>query len=99
MVRYADCPTVEVEVVVDAPVERVWALVSDIETPVRFSTELQSATWLDDRARFVGRSWHKATGEWETVCFVTSYEVNRCFGWAVMDADNPSASWRFDLSP
>ena len=46
--RYADGPTVEVEVLIDAPIERVWALVADIELPARFSTEFLGATWLDD---------------------------------------------------
>ena len=103
MARYADCPTAEVDVLVDAPVERLWELVTDIDLPARFSIELQGARWLDDgpavAARFVGRSFHKAFGEWETTCVVTSCEVNRCFGWAVGDPGNPSALWRFDLEP
>ena len=46
--RYEDGPTVEVEVLIDAPIERVWALVTDIDLPARFSTEFLGATWLDD---------------------------------------------------
>ena len=101
--RYADGPTTQVDVVVDAPVERVWALVSDIGLPARFSSELRGAEWLDDAtapsvgARFVGRSHHPAAGEWETTCVVTVFEPGRSFGWAVGDPDQPSASWRFDL--
>jgi uncharacterized protein YndB with AHSA1/START domain len=103
--KYADTPTVEVEVFIDAPVERVWLLVSDINLPARFSSELQEARWLDDAnvavagARFVGRSRHPAAGEWETTCVVTVYEPGRSFGWAVGDPDAPSASWRFDVEP
>jgi uncharacterized protein YndB with AHSA1/START domain len=101
--RYADGPTAEVDVVVDAPVERVWALVSDIGLPARFSSELQGAEWLDQAtgptagARFVGRSHHPAAGNWETTCVVTVCDPGRSFGWAVGDAAEPSASWRFDL--
>jgi polyketide cyclase/dehydrase/lipid transport protein len=102
-VRYADGPTAEVEVEVDALVERVWVLVTDIELPARFSSELQSARWLDDgptlAARFVGRSEHPAAGTWETTCVVTECEALRSFGWAVGDPDHPSARWRFALDP
>ena len=48
MVKYADGPTVEVDVLVTAPIERVWVLVSDIELPARFSSEFLGARWIDD---------------------------------------------------
>lgn len=101
--KYADGPTVEVAVVIDAPAERVWALISDIDLPARFSSEFQGSHWMDGAtgpapgARFVGRNRHPATGEWETTCVVTECEPGRSFGWAVGDADYPSASWRFDI--
>jgi uncharacterized protein YndB with AHSA1/START domain len=99
--RYADGPTVEVEVVIDAPRERVWALVTDINLPARFSAEFRGATWVDDGpavgARFVGRSWHEALGEWDTTSIVDRYEPDRAFGWAVTDVDNPSSTWWFEL--
>src|SRR5262245_40498002 len=99
--KYADCPTIEVDTVVDAPIERVWALVTDIGLPARFSCEFVGATWLDDgprlSPRFVGRSRHPAIGEWETTCTVTRYEPQRAFGWDVSDTENPSSSWWFEL--
>jgi uncharacterized protein YndB with AHSA1/START domain len=101
-VRYADGPTAEAEVVVDAPAERVWELVRDIELPARFSNELQGAEWLDEPgpgARFVGRSHHPALGSWETTSWVTRYEPLRAFAWAVSDPDEPSSSWWFLLDP
>jgi uncharacterized protein YndB with AHSA1/START domain len=102
-VRYADGPTVEVDVVVRAPVERVWELVTDIGLPARFSAEFVSATWIDDgprlAARFVGRSRHAAMGEWETTSTVTRFEPLRAFAWAVSDAERPSSSWWFELDP
>jgi uncharacterized protein YndB with AHSA1/START domain len=102
-VRYADGPTVRVDILIDAPIERVWELASDIGLPARFSSELQEAYWLDvDRqatpgARFVGRNRHPAAGEWETTCVVTVAEPGHSFGWAVGDPDHPSASWGFEL--
>jgi uncharacterized protein YndB with AHSA1/START domain len=102
-VRYSEGPTVEVEVYVEAPPSRVWELVSDIELPARFSEEFQGATWLDDGpspgARFRGRNRHPAVGEWEITCFLVGYEPERIFEWAVSDPEQPSASWRFELTP
>jgi uncharacterized protein YndB with AHSA1/START domain len=100
-VKYEDGPSVEVDVLIDAPIERVWELVSDINVTARFSTEFLGADWLDDTpcvgARFQGRSHHDAMGEWETTSFVNRYEPRRAFGWAVSDPEDPSSSWWFEL--
>ena len=99
--KYADGPTAEDEVVVDAPAERVWALVCDISLPARFSTEFKGAEWLDEGpalgARFVGRNEHEALGEWQTTSWVNRYEPRRAFGWAVSDPDEPSSTWWFEI--
>src|SRR5439155_21012353 len=99
--KYEDGPSTEVDVVIDAPVERVWQLVTDINLPARFSTEFLGARWLDDDpcvgARFQGRNHHDSIGEWETTSFVQRYEPPRAFGWAVTDLDHPSSSWWFAL--
>jgi uncharacterized protein YndB with AHSA1/START domain len=97
-VRYADGPTVSVDVLIDAPPDMVWALVSDINVPARFSDEFQGAEW-DDDVHFRGRNRHPAAGEWETQCTVVEREPDRVFAWAVGDPANPSASWRFELEP
>lgn len=101
--RYADGPTAQVEIVIHAPVERVWALVTDIQLPARFSSEFLGARWLDGErgvgAGFVGRSQHKAMGEWETVSYVSRYEPMRVFEWSVTDLDNPSSTWWLELEP
>jgi hypothetical protein len=102
--RYADGPTVEVSLVIDAPVERVWELVSDINLPARFSSELQETRWVEGTdapavgARFIGRNRHAAVGEWETTSTVTHWEPLRSFGWLVGDPADPASRWRFDLS-
>lgn len=99
--KYADGPSVEVEVIVDASVGRVWQLACDIELPAAFSAELQGASWIDDGpalgARFVGRSQHPALGSWETTSWVTCYEPCRAFAWAVSDVHNPSATWWYTM--
>jgi uncharacterized protein YndB with AHSA1/START domain len=103
--RYADKPTVEARIWIDAPPARVWRLVSDVELMPSMSSELQSVEWLDGAreaalgARFIGRSKHEALGEWATTSYVSEFEPERVFGWAVQDPANPSALWRFRLEP
>lgn len=103
--KYADCPTVEVEVLVAAPPEKLWDLVSDINLPARFSSEFQGATWLQGATGaavgscFAGRNRHPAGGEWESTSTVVTCEAERVFAWAVGDPGHPSAIWRFELEP
>jgi hypothetical protein len=99
--RYGDCPTVEAAARIAAPGEVVWALVSDIQLPARFSSEFEGAEWLDGAtgpglgARFLGHNHHPAIGDWETTATICDYEPDRRFGWLIGDPDNPSARWRF----
>jgi len=103
--RYADKPTVEVEIWIDAPPERVWSIVADIELMPTMSSELESVQWCDGAIgpavghRFVGRSKHDALGEWATTSHVVECEEPRVLGWAVQDPENPTALWRFTLNP
>ncbi|MGH3967281.1 MAG: SRPBCC family protein [Mycobacterium sp.] len=103
--RYADKPTVQVRTWIDAPPQRVWELVSDVELMPSMSEELQSVEWLDGAAgpvvgaRFVGRSKHDALGEWSTTSEVIECEPWRLLAWAVEDPANPTAIWRFRLEP
>ena len=103
--RYRDCPTVEATVTIAASPHEVWALVSDIQLPARFSSEFLGADWLDGvtgpavGARFVGRNHHPAIGEWQTMSTICDFEPGSRFGCAVGDTDQPSATWRFTLDP
>jgi uncharacterized protein YndB with AHSA1/START domain len=103
--RYADCPTVEASTWIDADPHRVWSLVSDIELMPTLSNELQAVEWADGvagpriGARFVGHNAHDAFGQWSTTSQIVSFDEPREFAWAVGDADNPSATWRFRLTP
>ena len=45
--RYRDQPTAEVTERVQADPDLIWALITDIELPARFSDELQSVEWMD----------------------------------------------------
>jgi Polyketide cyclase / dehydrase and lipid transport len=103
--RYADKPTVEVPIEIDAPPERVWVIVSDIAVMPGASPELQAVEWLDGwsgpglGARFAGYNRHEARGEWSTVSMIVEYDPPRAFAWAVGDPEEPSAIWRFSLEP
>ena len=98
-----DEPGTWAEVVVAAPVEAVWALVSDIHLPARFSKEFLGAEWTGDGpavgATFVGRNQLEQLGEWEVTCFVEAYDEGRTFGWSTVDRDLPGSRWRYDLTP
>jgi hypothetical protein len=50
-------------------------------------------------SRFRGRNQLEGMGEWETISTVVECEPPRSFAWAVVDPDNPAATWRFDLVP
>lgn len=103
--RHADMPTTEVDVEIAASPDAVWALVSDIELPARFSNEFQGATWLHPDTppgigmQFVGRNEHPAIGSWQVTCTVIEWVEGRTFGWLVGDPEAAAASWRFDLEP
>jgi len=65
-IRLADEPGTWVQVDIAAPLERVWAVVTDIDLPARFSDEFLGATWNGDGPgeglSFVGRNRHPAIG-------------------------------------
>jgi uncharacterized membrane protein len=103
--RYADKPTAEVSIWIDASPQLVWELVSDIELMPALSEELQAVDWLEGAteaavgARFVGTSRHPDLGEWATTSTVIECEPQRVLAWAVVDPDDPTAIWRFRLEP
>ncbi len=102
--RLADGPGTVVEVDIDAPVDRVWQMVTDINLSAQFSEEFTGARWaegVDDAsigAQFIGANRHAAIGEWEMPCFVNRFVEGREFGWATSDPDNPGARWCFEVA-
>ncbi|HEX3649795.1 MAG TPA: SRPBCC family protein [Pseudonocardiaceae bacterium] len=103
--RYADSPTTDMKVYVDAPPDRVWGPVTDIHLMPGISNELMAVRWSDGvdgpclGATFVGRNRHEALGEWETTSYVVDFERPKVFAWAVEDVERPAALWRFTLRP
>jgi hypothetical protein len=102
MAKYAESPTVSIEVNIGAAATTVWLLISDINLPSRFSPEFRGATWTDTGpalgATFEGRNKHQAVGEWSTISTITAFEELALFEWTVGDVDNKTARWRFDLA-
>ena len=101
---HADGAGTVVEVDIDAPVDQVWPIVTDISFGAQHSEEFVGARWADgvDRpslgAKFIGSNTHPAIGEWDVSCFVHRYVEGTEFGWVTSDADNPGAQWCFELS-
>ena len=102
-VKFSDGPGTVAEVDIDAPPDRVWPLVTDIQLPARFSEEFTGAVWVDDGpalgAVFEGSNTHAAIGEWTVRCHVHAFESGVSFGWSTEPEDAPGARWRFDLEP
>jgi hypothetical protein len=101
VVRYRDSPTVEAsERIVGDPAE-IWAVVTDITLPTRFSAELQKVEWLGGAqqvrvgARFRGYNGHPSLGEWQTECLVVEVEDRTRWVWDVEGDGGPSATWGF----
>lgn len=103
--RYRDHPTVEVEERMTGDASTIWALVTDITMPARFSAELQDVEWLDGATgvkignRFRGHNRHEALGEWSTECIVLEVEPGRRWVWAVRAGENQMATWGFEVDP
>jgi uncharacterized protein YndB with AHSA1/START domain len=99
--------TGSVTVHVDAPPERVWALVSDITQIGRFSPETFEAEWIDGAtgpavgAQFRG---HVRRHGWKwlvywTTCTVVESEPGRAFVFVVGTPENWVNRWAYRLEP
>lgn len=104
--RYADGPTAEGTVHIEAPPESVWALVSDIHLLASLSQEVKAVEWVDGPIEppalgcsFLGHNTHPNVGDWTTSNHVVSCDPPCAFGWDTGHADAPAASWRFELTP
>ena len=103
--RYRDQPTVEVEERVAGDPAAIWALVTDINLPARFSGELRRVEWIDGATevalgnRFRGHNQNPALGEWSTECTVVELEPGRRWAWRVAADDNVMATWGFEVDP
>lgn len=89
------------ELTVDAPPDRVWALVSDITRAGEWSPEATGGRWRDGAtgpsvgARFVGTNRHGPL-RWSTHCRVTECEPGRRFTFVVAEG---RTAWGWVLTP
>jgi uncharacterized protein YndB with AHSA1/START domain len=85
---------------IEAPAERVWAMVSDATRIGEWSPEAVGAEWLDGAngpsigARFKGRN--KRKGSWTTTCTVTAASAPREFAFVVGKGET---AWHYQLAP
>jgi uncharacterized protein YndB with AHSA1/START domain len=91
--------------VVQAPPEKVWALVADVTRMGEWSPETRSAEWIDGAtgpdvgARFKGHNQRGPIAKWTTTCTVIESEPGRVFAFAVGNPDKPDTVWRFSFVP
>jgi uncharacterized protein YndB with AHSA1/START domain len=92
---------VEVEQVVPAPRDAVFALLSDPERTAGLGPEVTTCSWTSDErgvgATFTGTN---VVGDfsWTVPCTVVAHDPPREFGWLVGDPAQPSATWTYLLS-
>ncbi|WP_435770359.1 SRPBCC family protein [Nocardioides sp. SYSU DS0651] len=96
----------EVAVWMDAPPEKVWALVSDVTRIGEFSPETFEARWTHGAtgpavgARFKGHVKRNGVGPvYWTPCTVTRCEPERVFEFGVGLDDKPINTWGYRLEP
>ena len=97
----------EVELVVDLPVERVWALVTDVGRTGEWSPECVFAAWRPGEfaragARFDARNEYAGGFAATVECVVTEAVRPSVFAWAVLDderdVERPGSLWRYELA-
>lgn len=96
----------EATIDVDAPIEAVWSLVSDVTRTGEWSVECCGAEWLDGAgepvagARFRGRNRRNAT-RWSRVCEVVEVDAPRRMVWRTVATRllPDSTRWEFALAP
>jgi uncharacterized protein YndB with AHSA1/START domain len=91
-------------VTVSAPVEALWALVTDITRTGEWSPEATGGVWLDGAtgpeagARFRGSNRRGRT-KWATTCEVTVAEPGREFTFVTGRPGKPETLWRYVFAP
>jgi uncharacterized protein YndB with AHSA1/START domain len=96
--------SVSVTRAIEAPAERVWALVADVTRMGEWSPETTSAEWLRGAtsavsgAKFRGTNRHgKKT--WKSVSTIVDAEPGRVFAFRVKAMGFDVAEWRYTFEP
>lgn len=94
-----------VQLHVDAPAERVWALVTDVTRMGEWSSICRRCEWLGGAsapavgARFVGHNRQAVLFRWSRECVVTACEPEREFGFSTVMRGRPQTHWRYRFEP
>jgi uncharacterized protein YndB with AHSA1/START domain len=91
----------EVCVVLPAPPERVFALLTDIERMGGLGPENVRSQWESDErgvgARF--RGWNERDGRaWDVPCTIVEHQPPVRFAWVAVPESEPSATWSYELT-
>ena len=92
-------------VVVQAPPEKVWAMIADITRMGEWSPETRKAEWIDGAtgpdvgAKFKGHNQRGPIARWTTTCEVTESEPGRVFAFMVGGTEDPQTLWRYSFVP
>ena len=95
----------EASIVIDAPPEAVYAVLSDVTRTPEYSPEVTSCTWLDGAdqarvgARFEARNKVGRGPAWSNKPVVTVAEPGREFAFARTEKFAGTVEWRYLLSP
>lgn len=95
----------EASVVINAPIDAVWALVSNVTRTGEWSVECRGAEWLHGAttavpgAKFRGKNRRNAT-RWSRTCEVLEVDAPHRFGWRTLPTRllPDSTRWEFELS-
>jgi len=88
---------------IEAPPEKVYALISDVTRMGEWSPETYAAAWIDGAtgpavgSRFRGRN-KSGPLRWSTKCTVTAAQPGKEFSFLVGNPDKPQTRWSYHLS-
>lgn len=94
----------DASLVIHAPADEIWALVTDVTRTGEWSPENTGGVWLDGAtgpavgARFKGSN-KRGRSRWSTTCRVIAADPGREFAFATGREKSPETIWRYVLEP
>jgi uncharacterized protein YndB with AHSA1/START domain len=95
----------EARIRIDAPPERVWSVLADLDRMGEWSPECYRVDWLDGTsspaqvgARFKGRNRYGMM-RWSMTCQVQEVEPAKRLAWSTMAGDRELVRWTYRLDP